>query len=69
MRRALVPARAPHCRLPYSTLLNGSPAPCSPPGTYEEVAEGDFLGIVTSTERVVCHFFHREFERCRIMDK
>ena len=38
-------------------------------GTYEEVAEGDFLAVVTKTERVVCHFFHREFERCRIMDK
>lgn len=24
---------------------------------------------MTKTERVVCHFFHRDFERCRIMDK
>ncbi|KAI7845313.1 hypothetical protein COHA_001155 [Chlorella ohadii] len=38
-------------------------------GTYEEVAEGDFLEVVTKTERVVAHFFHRDFERCRIMDK
>lgn len=27
------------------------------------------MEAVTKTERVVCHFFHREFERCRIMDK
>ncbi|KAI3424886.1 hypothetical protein D9Q98_008270 [Chlorella vulgaris] len=38
-------------------------------GAYEEVAEGDFLAVVTQSERVVCHFFHHEFERCRIMDK
>ncbi len=25
--------------------------------------------VVTKTERVVAHFFHRDFERCRIMDK
>jgi hypothetical protein len=37
-------------------------------GTYDEVQEGDFLEIVTTSERVVCHFFHREFERCRILD-
>lgn len=24
---------------------------------------------MTKTERVVAHFFHRDFERCRIMDK
>lgn len=38
-------------------------------GSYEEIAEGEFLEVVTQTERVVAHFFHREFERCRIMDK
>lgn len=38
-------------------------------GEYQEVQEGDFLEIVTSTERCVCHFFHREFERCKIIDK
>lgn len=38
-------------------------------GTYEEVAEGDFLEVVTKTDRVVAHFFHRDFERCRVMDK
>ena len=30
---------------------------------------GDFLEVVTKAERVVCHFFHRDFERCKILDK
>jgi hypothetical protein len=38
-------------------------------GRLEEVEEGDFLEIVTKTSRVVCHFYHREFERCKVMDK
>jgi hypothetical protein len=38
-------------------------------GTYTEISEGEFLEIVTQTDYVVCHFFHREFERCKIMDK
>ncbi|KAG2493503.1 hypothetical protein HYH03_008319 [Edaphochlamys debaryana] len=38
-------------------------------GTYTEISEGDFLETVTQTDMVVCHFFHREFERCKIMDK
>ncbi len=38
-------------------------------GTYTEISEGEFLEIVTQTDLVVCHFFHREFERCKIMDK
>ncbi len=33
------------------------------------MAEGDFLKVVTETRRVVVHFFHREFTRCKIMDK
>jgi len=38
-------------------------------GTYNEVAEGDFLELVTKTPLVVAHFFHRDFERCRIVDR
>lgn len=38
-------------------------------GSYEEVAEGDFMEIVTKTPLVVAHFFHRDFERCRVMDR
>lgn len=37
-------------------------------GQYEIVAEDEFLTKVTASERVVCHFFHRDFERCKIMD-
>ena len=25
--------------------------------------------VVTEEERCVCHFFHQDFERCRILDK
>lgn len=38
-------------------------------GTYTEITEGEFLEVVTKTENVVCHFFHKEFERCKIVDK
>ena len=30
---------------------------------------GDFLEAVTKTDRLVCHFFHRDFERCKLLDK
>ena len=33
-----------------------------------QVEEGDFLEVVTSEPRVVCHFFHHGFERCKIVD-
>ena len=35
----------------------------------QEVAEADFLEAVTQTQQVVVHFFHREFTRCKIVDK
>ncbi|KAG4175382.1 hypothetical protein ERO13_A11G182100v2 [Gossypium hirsutum] len=38
-------------------------------GEYREISEGDFLGEVTGSEKVVCHFYHKEFYRCKIMDK
>lgn len=38
-------------------------------GTYEDVAEGDFLEIVTKTPSVIAHFYHANFERCKVMDK
>eukprot|EP01066_Platyproteum_vivax_P009865 Platyproteum_vivax@DN4376_c0_g1_i1.p1 len=37
-------------------------------GEYQEVIESEFLSAVTGSELVVCHFYHREFERCKIMD-
>ncbi|XP_058084951.1 thioredoxin domain-containing protein PLP3A-like [Magnolia sinica] len=38
-------------------------------GEYREISEGEFLGEVTGSEQVVCHFYHREFYRCKIVDK
>ncbi|KAA8535376.1 hypothetical protein F0562_030379 [Nyssa sinensis] len=38
-------------------------------GEYRQVTEGDFLGEVTGSEKVICHFYHQEFYRCKIMDK
>ena len=37
-------------------------------GTYDEVAEGEFLEATTKGELVVAHFFHRDFQRCRALD-
>lgn len=38
-------------------------------GEYREITEEDFLGEVTGSEKVICHFYHKEFYRCKIMDK
>ncbi|CEL99716.1 unnamed protein product [Vitrella brassicaformis CCMP3155] len=38
-------------------------------GEYTMIDEEDFLNTVTKCKRCVCHFFHREFERCKIMDR
>ena len=37
-------------------------------GQYREIVQDEFLKEVTSSERVICHFYHRDFERCKIMD-
>lgn len=34
-------------------------------GEFREITEGDFLGEVTGSEKVVCHFYHRKFYRCK----
>ncbi|KAF0982348.1 hypothetical protein FDP41_011278 [Naegleria fowleri] len=36
---------------------------------YVEIAEGDFLDAVLKSKYCVCHFFHKDFERCKIVDK
>jgi thioredoxin-like negative regulator of GroEL len=33
------------------------------------VDQDDFLPKVTKSKYVVCHFFHPEFQRCKIMDR
>ena len=38
-------------------------------GTYTEITEQEFLPTVTGTDYVVCAFFHKDFERCKIVDK
>jgi len=38
-------------------------------GEYQTIEEGDFLEAVTKTHLTVVHFFHLDFERCKIMDK
>jgi hypothetical protein len=37
-------------------------------GQYREIVQDDFLKEMCSSERVVCHFYHRDFERCKIFD-
>lgn len=38
-------------------------------GEYQEITQDEFLPNVTSSELVVVHFYHNEFERCKIMDQ
>jgi len=37
-------------------------------GQYTEIIETEFLPMVTGSKFVVCHFYHRDFERCKIVD-
>lgn len=37
-------------------------------GSYREISQDEFLAQVTSSKRVLCHFYHREFPRCNIID-
>mmetsp|Transcript_30833 Transcript_30833/g.62495 ORF Transcript_30833/g.62495 Transcript_30833/m.62495 type:complete len:247 (-) Transcript_30833:85-825(-) len=38
-------------------------------GQYRDIEEGDFLQEVTTSALAVCHFYHPEFQRCKIVDK
>ena len=38
-------------------------------GTYTEIIETEFLETMLKNEKVVCHFYHKDFERCKIIDK
>lgn len=38
-------------------------------GEYREIVEEEFLPSVTKNEYAIVHFYHRDFERCKIMDK
>ena len=37
-------------------------------GGYDEITEEQFLPTVTKTQYVVVHFYHQDFERCKIID-
>lgn len=37
-------------------------------GCYDEIVEEDFLKTATSSDRAVIHFYHRGFEKCKIID-
>ena len=37
-------------------------------GTYTEITEQEFLPTVTQTDYVVVSFYHKDFERCKIID-
>ncbi len=37
-------------------------------GAYTEIVESEFLDAVIKSPRAVVHFYHREFQRCRLVD-
>jgi len=37
-------------------------------GQYTEIKEEEFLPNVTGSKFVVCHLYHKDFERCKIVD-
>jgi len=37
-------------------------------GSYDEIAEDEFLKTVTSSNLSIVHFYHRHFEKCKVMD-
>ena len=37
-------------------------------GKYTEITEEQFLPVVTKTRFVILHFYHKDFERCKIVD-
>lgn len=37
-------------------------------GEYREIVEGEFLDSVTKNKLAVVHFYHNDFERCKIID-
>ena len=38
-------------------------------GNYTEIIETEFLDTLLKAEKAVCHFYHKDFERCKIIDK
>jgi hypothetical protein len=46
-------------KLKYQTLGHGG---------FDEITEEEFLKTVTASERCVVHFYHKSFEKCKIID-
>ena len=38
-------------------------------GNYTEIIETEFLDTMLKNDKVICHFYHKDFERCKIIDK
>jgi len=38
-------------------------------GSLTEIVQDEFLPRITAATRAVCHFYHNDFHRCKIMDK
>jgi len=38
-------------------------------GDVRDIVETEFLDTMCKHQKVVCHFYHDQFERCKIMDK
>lgn len=37
-------------------------------GQLRDIVQDDFINEMTSSDRVIVHFYHRDFERCKVMD-
>ncbi len=38
-------------------------------GDYRDIEESEFLDTLLKNKKVICHFYHPEFEKCKVMDK
>lgn len=38
-------------------------------GEYREITQDEFLPAVTGSDKVVCHFYHDDFQRCKVLDQ
>lgn len=36
-------------------------------GQYRDIVQDEFLNEVTNSDKVIVHFYHRDFERCKVM--
>ena len=38
-------------------------------GEIRDIVETEFLDVMLKNKKVICHVYHKDFERCKIMDK